>query len=75
MIGFGAVESWLILDTTLIEGWFLGIFRSPVDRAIVDCLLLDHEIRFSPRNWQLPEVLLCSTLSPAKSASQYPIKL
>ena len=35
---------------------------SAVDRAIVDCLLLDHEIRFSPRNWQLPEVLLRSTL-------------
>ena len=48
----------------------VGRSASAVDRAIVDCLLLDQEIKFSPRNWQLPEVLLRSTLSPAKSASQ-----
>ena len=38
MTGFGAVRSWQILDTTLIEVWFFGIFRSPLKRlALKQC--------------------------------------
>src|ERR1044072_8487870 len=48
---------------------------SAVESAIVYCLLLAHEIKLHPRNWQFPEVLFLSILSPAKSASQKPESL
>jgi hypothetical protein len=38
---------------------------SAVESEIVDCLLLDHEIKLSTRNWQLPEVLFLFILSLA----------
>src|ERR1044072_9098057 len=48
---------------------------SAVESAIVCCLLLAHEIKLLPRNWQFPDVLFLSILSPAKSASLKPESL
>src|ERR1044072_5703277 len=48
---------------------------SAVESAIVCCLLQAQETKLLPRNWQFPEVLFLSILSPAKSASQKPESL
>jgi hypothetical protein len=38
---------------------------SAVDKAMVACLLLAQDMRFSPINWQFPLVDFLSILSPA----------
>ena len=47
---------------------------SAVDSATEFCFLLNHEIRLTPKNWQVPLVLFLSNLHPAKSVSEYPNK-
>ena len=43
---------------------------SAVDNTTEFYFLLNHEIKLTPRNWQVPEVLFLSNLHPAKSVSE-----
>jgi hypothetical protein len=47
---------------------------SAVDRATEVCFLELQDTRDLPRNWHVPDVLFLSTLHPAQSESEYPIK-
>ena len=46
-----------------------------MDKATLFCFLLCHETRADPMKWQVPLVLFLSVLQPAKSESEYPIRL
>ena len=48
---------------------------SAVERATHACFLHCHEIKLHPSKWQVPLVLFLSILQPAKSESEYPVKL
>ena len=48
---------------------------SAVERATHYCFLHCHEIKLDPSKWQVPLVLFLSVLQPAKSESEYPVKL
>ena len=44
-----------------------------VDNATECCFLLNHKIKLTLKNWQVPLVLFQSNLHSAKSTSEYPI--
>src|SRR6266487_474133 len=46
---------------------------SAVERDTQFCFLLNHDIKFSPKKKQPPEVLFLSSALPAQFASQYPM--
>jgi hypothetical protein len=47
---------------------------SAVERVTEFCFLEAQDTRDLPKNWQVPDVLFLSSLHPAQSASEYPIK-
>ena len=72
MTGFGAVRSWQILDTTLIEGCFLGIFWS-----LVKWLNQNNEHRKQPSDIELLRTRLLfigQVLSQLNSRGYLPMK-
>jgi len=64
---------FLIHKTFLIHSDVLMYSASAVDVATIDCFLLVQQIGLLPIKIIFPDVDFLSLISPAKSASVYPI--